>query len=61
MNRYMLRLLSSGDIDIIKESDVLGAYKVVYHKTFNPSESIKGNLDNAYKEWEKLTEKEMLK
>lgn len=55
MNRYMLRLLPDGDIDIIKECDGLGYYETVYHKTFNPSETIKENLDNAYKEWERLT------
>ena len=54
----MLRLFHDGDIDIIKDGDVLGAYEVVYHKTFNPSENIKENLDNAYKEWEQLTETE---
>lgn len=55
MNRYMLRLLRDGDIDIIKEADELGAYQVVYHKTYNPGDNIKDNLDNAYKEWERLT------
>lgn len=58
MNKYILRLLFDGDIDIIKESNILGEYERVYHKTFNPSESIKENLINAYEEWEKLTEKE---
>lgn len=54
MSKYMLRLFADGDIDIIKECDELGCYETVYHKTFNPSEDIKENLDNAYKEWEKL-------
>lgn len=63
MDRYMLRLLPDGDIDIIKESNVLGVYEVVYHKSYNLGESIKKNLDEAYKEWEELNEesyKEML-
>ena len=55
MNKYMLRLLPDGDIDIIKECYELGCYETVYHKTYNPGENIKENLDNAYKEWEKLT------
>lgn len=59
MSKYMLRLLANGDIDIIKESDILGAYEMVYHKTFNPGEKIKKNLKKAYKEWEKLTEKKL--
>lgn len=55
MNRYMLRLFPNGDIDIIKESNILGAYEVVYHKTFNLNEDVKENLNSAYKEWERLT------
>lgn len=54
MKKYMLRLFADGDIDIIKECDKPGCYEIVYHKTYNPSEDIKENLDNAYKEWEKL-------
>ncbi len=60
MGRYMLRLLPSGDIDIITDGDVLGAYERVYHKTFNKGDKIKKSLNRAYKEWKKLTKKEML-
>jgi hypothetical protein len=58
MKKYMLRLLDDGDIDIITESKQLGCYDIVYHKTYNPSDDLKENLINAYKEWEKLTNKE---
>lgn len=57
MDKYMLRLLANGDIDIIEESYELWVYRRVYHKTFNPSESIKENLIEAYKEWEKLNKR----
>lgn len=61
--KYMLRLLEDGDIDIITESEELGCYTRVYHKTYNPSENIKDNLMKAYEEWKKLTKnnKEMIK
>lgn len=55
MKKYILRLLPNGDIDIIKEYNYTFEYDIVYHKTFNPSEDIKENLNNAFKEWEKLT------
>lgn len=58
MNNYILKLLSNGDIFIIKCS-IAYDYQIVYHKTYNPSDNIKDNLDNAYKEWEKLTQKEI--
>lgn len=54
MIKYMLRLLPDGDIDIITESEERGCYDIVYHKTYNPSDDIKENLNNAYKEWERL-------
>ena len=53
MNKYMLRLLPNGDIDIITD-DEPWIYKSVYHKTFNPGENIKDNLMEAYEEWAKL-------
>ncbi len=55
MNKYTLRLLPDGDIDIITESDKRGCYEIVYHKTYNPTDDIKENLDNAYEEWKRLT------
>ena len=56
MNKYMLRLLPDGDIDIISD-DFRNGYRVVYHKTYNPDDDLKDNLINAYKEWKRLTEK----
>lgn len=55
----MLRLFNNGDIDIIREIEPSFDYEIVYHKTFNPSENLKDNLDNAFKEWEKLFYKEV--
>lgn len=60
MNKYMLRLLPDGDIDIISDEFVSG-YRVVYHKTYNPNDDLKDNLMKAYEEWEKLTETEKRK
>lgn len=59
----MLSLLADGDINIITESEEIGCYDIVYHKTYNPSDDLKDNLMKAYEEWKKLTEnnKEMLK
>ena len=57
MNKYMLRLLPDGDIDIITESKEKGCYDMIYHKTYNPGDDLKENLINAYEEWKKLTEK----
>ena len=55
MIKYMLRLLPDGDIDIITEGEERGGYTIVYHKTYNPGDDIKENLDNAYEEWKRLT------
>lgn len=57
MNKYMLRLLPDGDIDIISD-EFAGGYTIVYHKTYNPGDNLKENLMNAYEEWKKLTEAE---
>lgn len=58
MDKYMLRLFNNGDIDIIKQDDFcIFAYSIVYHKTYKPNDDLKENLINAYKEWEKLTNK----
>lgn len=54
MIKYMLRLLPDGDIDIISD-EFVGGYTIVYHKTYNPGDDIKENLDNAYEEWKRLT------
>lgn len=53
MIKYMLRLLPNGDIDIISD-EFVGGYTIVYHKTYNPGDDLKENLDNAYKEWKRL-------
>ena len=55
-NNYILKLYSDGDIEIVKRlKNNLYYDKVVYHKSYNPSESIKENLINAFEEWEKLS------
>ena len=56
---YFLILHPDGDISInqysmISEKDC----KRVYHKTYNPDETIKDNLIKAYEEWEELSNNE---
>lgn len=57
MNNLMLRLFDNGDIDIIEDDFyILGAYRVVYHKTYNLGENLQENLILAYEEWKKMQE-----
>lgn len=52
MNNYDLILFDNGDIEIVKY--VICGMKVVYRKSYNPSDDLKENLIIAYQEWEKL-------
>lgn len=55
-NYYILTLYPNGDIEILKRANKeLRFDEVVLHKTYNPCETIKDNLNNMYEEWERLS------
>ena len=57
-DKYLLKLLPDGDIEILGYyDDMPQAFSCVYHKSYNPSETIEENLLNAYETWERLTQK----
>ncbi len=54
---YILILHPDGDISINQYSMTRPTEcKCVYHKSYNPDETIKNNLIEAYEEWEKLND-----
>ena len=56
-NKFILRVLPDGDIEIIKFDQPI-AYQVVYHKTYDPGDNLQDNLLKAFAEWERLTNEE---